>query len=160
MSSQKNDKDLLDRSIELLSLPPRRDRTFREKVRDFFLNGIFKSVAARGLLSTMKKRSESPRGLWGNRKDRYDFAVAVGKIIQEEMGWPAPHFYPDDPLRCVLYTLDELIGGLDLESALRTIESVYECDISGYVFDHWDELTYGDFIDYILEVKKEGTSSE
>jgi hypothetical protein len=145
---------------EPLSFPPPRERTCRDKVRDFFLTGIVKTSRAKRLLTEMKKRSESPRALWGPDDDRYKCALSVGKIIQEEMGWPAPYFIPDDPLECVLYTLDELIGGDDLESALSVIESDFECSVSEYVLVHFDELTYGEFIDHLLQVKKKGTFTE
>lgn len=84
-------------------------------------------------------RRSFPADAWG-AGGRAAFAEAAGRIVADEIGWPNPHFLPDDPLEVVLYCPagdggEGLAIGDELEKAFGR-----RCTFGG-------SRTFGEFVD-------------
>jgi len=126
--------------------PPEPAKSLAERLRESV--SLQQNSGEESLLNQIRVREPIPVEEWRD-DDRALLARELASIIADVLQWPNYHFIPEDPIKWVTY----VIGGDDLEHteiAMRIEEEL------GYTFtnsdvDLFEQGTFGDFVDHILD---------
>ncbi|MBI2433249.1 MAG: hypothetical protein HYV26_10290 [Candidatus Hydrogenedentes bacterium] len=129
----------------------RTQRSIKERMCD--LTGFFLSTRAKSLVAQIRSRPEPDWQAWGPDSKRREFAQYVSKVFASEIGWPSPHFIPDDPYAAVSFNFryDGVFwDGMELECIFLKLRQELNLEFSCELLNSFERLSFGEVIEILM----------